>query len=39
MKTDEQQCIEAGMDGYLSKPIRGADLFEMIERLAPGFSK
>lgn len=33
MKGDRDACITAGMDGYLSKPIRASDLFEAIERL------
>jgi len=32
MKGDQDACIAAGMDGYLSKPIRAAELFETIER-------
>jgi signal transduction histidine kinase/HPt (histidine-containing phosphotransfer) domain-containing protein len=27
------QCLEAGMDGYLAKPLRPAELLEAIERL------
>jgi CheY-like chemotaxis protein len=34
MKGDEENCLEAGMDGYLSKPIDGSKLIEMIERWA-----
>ena len=32
MKGDEQKCLAAGMDGYVSKPIRPADLAEAISR-------
>jgi CheY-like chemotaxis protein len=31
MKGDRERCLEAGMDGYVSKPIRSARLFEVIE--------
>jgi CheY-like chemotaxis protein len=33
MASDRQRCLDAGMDGYLSKPVRAADLYEMIEKL------
>jgi two-component system sensor histidine kinase/response regulator len=33
---DRQRCIEAGMDGYLSKPYRPQELFETVERMAGG---
>jgi CheY-like chemotaxis protein len=29
-------CLQAGMDGYLSKPIQTDKLFEVIERVASG---
>jgi len=29
----ESGCMAGGMDGYVSKPIRGMDLFELIEHL------
>jgi signal transduction histidine kinase/HPt (histidine-containing phosphotransfer) domain-containing protein len=29
------RCLEAGMDGYIAKPVRAPDLFDMIENLAP----
>jgi two-component system, sensor histidine kinase and response regulator len=31
MKGDKERCLASGMDGYLSKPIRGSDLFELVE--------
>jgi two-component system sensor histidine kinase/response regulator len=31
MKGDRERCIEAGMDGYLSKPIRPKELDEVLE--------
>jgi CheY-like chemotaxis protein/HPt (histidine-containing phosphotransfer) domain-containing protein len=30
MKGDRERCLEAGMDGYVSKPIRSAELFQAI---------
>jgi signal transduction histidine kinase/DNA-binding response OmpR family regulator/ligand-binding sensor domain-containing protein len=30
MKGDEDRCLEAGMDGYVSKPIRPGHLMEVI---------
>ena len=33
MDGDREQCIEAGMDGYVSKPFRAAELFAAIEQL------
>jgi signal transduction histidine kinase/CheY-like chemotaxis protein len=32
MKGDEQRCLDAGMDGYLAKPIRGEELYALLER-------
>jgi two-component system, sensor histidine kinase and response regulator len=31
-ESDRQRCLDAGMDGYLGKPIRATDLFEVVER-------
>jgi len=31
MKGDEERCLRAGMDSYLSKPINSAELFAVIE--------
>jgi signal transduction histidine kinase/DNA-binding response OmpR family regulator len=33
MPGDRERCLEAGMDAYLSKPIRSQELLEMIARL------
>jgi CheY-like chemotaxis protein len=33
MKGDRERCLAAGMDGYVSKPIRDKELFETIEEL------
>jgi signal transduction histidine kinase/DNA-binding response OmpR family regulator len=33
LKGDEERCLAAGMDAYVSKPIRTHDLFAAIERL------
>ena len=38
MKGDRERCLEAGMDAYVSKPIRAEQLFGTVEGLvvAPG---
>jgi CheY-like chemotaxis protein len=35
MREDEERCLAAGMDGYVSKPIVPAHLFEVIRKLMP----
>jgi signal transduction histidine kinase/ActR/RegA family two-component response regulator len=32
MKGDRQRCLDAGMDGYICKPIRSKELFEVVEQ-------
>ena len=35
LKGDQERCISAGVDGYLSKPIRTSELFSTIESMLP----
>ncbi len=35
MKGDRERCLEAGMDGYVAKPIQARELFEVVERAVP----
>jgi two-component system sensor histidine kinase/response regulator len=35
MKGDRERCLEAGMDGYVTKPIDGAELARVIDQLVP----
>jgi len=39
MKGDRERCLEAGMDGYLSKPIRAQELDELLARHLAGRRK
>jgi two-component system, sensor histidine kinase and response regulator len=34
MKGDRERCLAAGMDDYISKPIRASELYEVVERFA-----
>jgi CheY-like chemotaxis protein len=35
MKGDREQCLQAGMDYYLSKPLRSHELHELLQQLHP----
>ncbi|HWO32145.1 MAG TPA: response regulator, partial [Candidatus Acidoferrum sp.] len=35
LKGDQERCLSAGMDGYVSKPIRTSEFFAAIEDLLP----
>ncbi|MGH9356750.1 MAG: response regulator, partial [Terriglobia bacterium] len=39
MVGDRERCIAAGMDGYVSKPIQSAQLFETVGRLTSSAAK
>jgi len=33
MKGDQEHCLEAGMDGYISKPIQPDHMMEVIDQV------
>ena len=35
MKGDEERCIASGMDGYLTKPLRIKEFFDLLDRFFP----
>ena len=39
MKGDRERCLEAGMDGYITKPIRFSDIEETLAGLTKTFVK
>ncbi len=39
MKGDAEKCLAAGMDGYVTKPIRSEELFQEIERVLHKFHR
>jgi CheY-like chemotaxis protein len=39
MRSDEQLCLAAGMDGYLTKPFERDDLLQLLTRIVGGAKK
>jgi CheY-like chemotaxis protein len=39
LKGDRERCLEAGMDGYLTKPVQPKVLYELVERLGDSAHK
>jgi two-component system, sensor histidine kinase and response regulator len=38
MEGDRERCLEAGMDGYLSKPVRSEELYKTLEEVTTTLS-
>jgi CheY-like chemotaxis protein len=36
LQEDKEECFQAGMDDYISKPINASDLFAMIGKWTSG---
>ena len=39
MEGDRQRCLDADMDGYISKPVKAVELFEVIDRVMAAAKK
>ena len=38
MDGDRERCLDAGMDDYITKPMRHADLVEVLARWVPSLA-
>jgi CheY-like chemotaxis protein len=36
MQGDRQRCLDADMDGYVAKPVKPVELFEVIDKVMAG---
>ena len=36
MKGDRERCLQAGMDGYISKPVQADELLKLVEAMGAG---